>query len=162
MFANETNATVRKKTTTEYRKITPPVTLLFNYLHLRSLPVLVFPCELPLKLITTSLTFLRHPLVLLLLQQRYYLNPFAFRPPIRYGYTTERIFTTTENSRLMQQFPWPSHRRQYDDIYDRPGSYKNPEFSGNDQYPLNPSLQQPQADANRLNMHSTDRRVQKS
>ena len=57
----------------------------------------------------------------------------------------------------MQQFQWLSHRRHCDDIYDRPGSYENPEFSGNDHYPLNPSLQQPQTGANGLKIHSTDR-----
>ena len=84
-------------------------------------------------------------------------KPFAFRQPIRYVYTTQRLYTATENSRSMQQFPWPSHRRQCGDIYYRPGSYENPEISGNGQYPLNLSLKQPQTGANVLNMHSMDR-----
>ena len=84
-------------------------------------------------------------------------NPFVFRQPVGYGYTTQAIYTTTANSRSVQQFQWSSHRRQCDDIYNQLGSYENPEFSGNDQYPLNPSLQQPQTGANGLNMHSMDR-----
>ena len=48
-------------------------------------------------------------------------NPLAFWQQTRYDYTTQGIYTTAENSISMQQFPWPSHRRQYDDIYDRPG-----------------------------------------
>ena len=57
----------------------------------------------------------------------------------------------------MQQVPWPAHRRQSDDIYDRLGSYENLELSGKDQYPLNPSLQQAQTGANGLNVLFTDR-----
>ena len=82
-------------------------------------------------------------------------NPFAFCQPIRYDYTTQGIYTTTENSRLMQQFQWPSHRRQCDDIYDRPASYEIPEFCGKDKYLLNLPLKQSQTSANGLNMHST-------
>ena len=57
----------------------------------------------------------------------------------------------------MQQFQWPSHRQPCNDIYDRPGSCENPEFSGNDQYPRNPSLQQQQTGAYGINTHSTER-----
>ena len=79
-----------------------------------------------------------------------------------YDYTTQVVYTTTENLRSMQQFPWPSHRRHCDDIYGRPGSYEKPEISGIDQFPFNLSLQQPQTGANGLNMHFTDRPCSRS
>ena len=88
--------------------------------------------------------------------------PFAFRQPIRYDYTTQVVYTTTENLRSMQQFPWPSHGRQCDDMYGRPRSYEKPEISGIDQFPLNLSLQQSQTGANVLNMPSTDRPCSRS
>ena len=78
-------------------------------------------------------------------------NPFAFCQPTRYDYTTQGVYTTSEKSRSLQPFPWPSHRRKCADVYDRLGSYENPEFSGY------PSLQQPKTDANGLNVNSTDR-----
>ena len=59
MFANETNANIRKTQ--------------------RSPPAVVFPCELPLQFVTTRTTFLPQPLVLILLQQqRYHLTHLRF------------------------------------------------------------------------------------
>ena len=76
-------------------------------------------------------------------------NAFALRQPIRYDTRNiHNVKMVAYTSRSMQQFPWPSHRRQCGDIYDRHGSYENTEFSGNDGYTLNRSLQQPQTSAN--------------
>ena len=105
--------------------------LLCNYLDIRSHPAELFPCELPLQLITTRTKFHMQPLDLILLQQQYHLSRLRFTSQSAMT-TLLKEYTLRQRNRDLCSIPWPSHRRQCDEIYDRPGSYQNPEFSGND------------------------------